>query len=71
MALTGGEESYLLADYSGSAVKNSCGALDLGHPSVVGSGALCPSAMGWLQRITTPHRGFDLIVIFGSFCHTN
>ena len=38
-------------------MKNICGALDLGHPSVVGSGALCPSAMGWLQRITTPHRG--------------
>ena len=56
MALSGGEESYRLADYSGSAVKNGCGASDLGHPSVVG-GALCPSAMGWLQRITTPHRG--------------
>ena len=45
-------------------------ALDLGHPSVVGSGALCPSALGWLQRITTPHGGCHLNVIFGSEPHT-
>ena len=35
--------------------KSGLPALDLGHPSVVWSGALCPSALGWLQRITTPH----------------
>ena len=43
-------------------LKRADAALALGHPSALGSCALCPSALGWLQRAPL-HKGwysFDL-----------